>query len=176
MTKTRKPKNYINNKDLLDAMVKYKERVDAAVAEGKQKPIVPDYIGTAILLICRNLAKKGNFSGYTYKEEMVSDAIIDCIKAVDKFNAEKSNNPFAYFTRTAWNAFLRRLKVEKKETYVKHKNFENSFIMNEQWNIEQTTQLKNNEYSDEVVRNFENSLTKTKKPSKIVGVEKFMEN
>ena len=37
------------------------------------------------------------------------------------------------------------------------------------------TQLKSNEYSADVVRSFEDKLTKNKKPSKLVGVEKFSE-
>jgi hypothetical protein len=47
-------------------------------------------------------------------------------------------------------------------------------LLEEHWE-HSTGQLKTNEYSDEVVRNFENKLTKTKKPSKLSGIEVFSE-
>ena len=174
----KKPKrktNYINNKTLYGAMIHYKNELKEAVAAGKEEPIVPKYIGESILLICNNLAKKPNFSGYTYKSDMISDGIMDCIAAVDNFNPDKTNNPFAYFTQIAWNAFLRRIQKEKKQTYIKMKNFENSFIFSEMQEEGHATQLKSNEYSADVVRSFEDKLTKNKKPSKLVGVEKFSE-
>lgn len=166
--------NYINNKTLYLAMIQHRNAIEEAKAEGKEKPKVSDYIGQSILLICNNLAKKPNFSGYTYKQDMISDGIIDCVSAVDNFNPDKTNNPFAYFTQIAWNAFIRRIHKEKKQTYIKHKNFENSILMDDMWQ-HSTMQIKTNEYSDEVVRSYESKLTKTKKGSSIVGIEKFSE-
>ena len=172
----RRKNNYINNKTLYEAMIEHRKGLAEAVEQGEEKPQVSKYIGESILLICNNLAKKPNFSGYTYKQEMISDGIMDCIAAVDNFNPERTNNPFAYFTQIAWNAFLRRIHKEKKQTYIKHKNYENSFLMNELWgNAEHSMQLKTNEYSGEIVKNFENGLTKIKKDSKLRGVEKFSE-
>ena len=107
---------------------------------------------------------------------MISDGIIDCISAVDNFDPDKTNNPFAYFTQIAWNAFIRRIHKEKKQTYIKHKNFENSFLMNELWEGDSNMQMVANEYSSEVVKSYEDKLTKVKKNSKLNGVEKFSEN
>lgn len=170
-----KAKNYINNKTLYGAMIQYKNSLKEAESNDKPKPQVPNYIGQSILLICNNLAKKPNFSGYTYKQDMISDGIIDCVSAVDNFDPDKTNNPFAYFTQIAWNAFIRRIHKEKKQTYIKHKNFENSFLMNELWEDGDNIHLKANEYSGEVVRSYEDKLTKVKKNSKLSGVEKFSE-
>lgn len=175
----KKPKrktNYINNKTLYGAMIHYKNDLREAEKKEIEKPIVPKYIGESILLICNNLAKKPNFSGYTYKQDMISDGIMDCISAVDNFNPDKTNNPFAYFTQIAWNAFLRRIQKEKKQTYIKHKNFENSHLFSEI--VEEASHamhLKSNEYSADIVRSYEDKLTKTKKQSKLTGVEKFSE-
>lgn len=168
-----KVRNYINNKTLYAAMIQYKNSLREAEEKNKSKPIVPNYIGESILLICNNLAKKPNFSGYTYKQDMISDGIIDCVAAVDNFDPDKTNNPFAYFTQIAWNAFIRRIHKEKKQTYIKHKNFENSFLMNQLWDDAENMHLKANEYSSEVVRSYENKFTKPKKSSKLNGVEKF---
>jgi hypothetical protein len=154
-------------------MVEYKTKLNQAFREDKPKPQVSNYIGQSILLICNNLAKKPNFSGYTYKQDMISDGIIDCIAAVDNFDPDRTNNPFAYFTQIAWNAFIRRIQKEKKQTYIKHKNFENSFLMNELWDDAENIHLKANEYSSEVVRSYENKLTKPKKQGKLKGIEVF---
>lgn len=169
-----KVKNYINNKTLYGAMIHYKNELKEAIDSDKEKPIVPKYIGESILKICNNLAKKPNFSGYTYKQDMISDGIMDCISAVDNFDPDRTNNPFAYFTQIAWNAFLRRIQKEKKQTYIKHKNYENGFLLMDIFDEgNKSVQLKSNEYSSEIVRSFEDKFTKTKKSSKLVGVEKF---
>jgi hypothetical protein len=171
-----KAKNYINNKTLYTSMIEHRTKLKEALDNNKLKPQVSNYIGQSILLICNNLAKKPNFSGYTYKQEMISDGIIDCIAAVDNFDPNRTNNPFAYFTQIAWNAFIRRIHKEKKQTYIKHKNFENGFLMNELWTDSDNMHLKSNDYSDDLIRNFENKLTKIKKPSKLSGIEKFSES
>ena len=78
-----KARNYINNKTLYGAMIHYKNDLQQALEHDADKPQVPNYIGESILLICSNLAKKPNFSGYTYKQDMISDGVMDCISAVD---------------------------------------------------------------------------------------------
>lgn len=171
-------KNYINNKTLYESLIEYKAKLREAEVAGTTPPQVPNYIGEALDLICNNLVKKGNFSGYTlqWKQEMVSDGLIDCISAVDNFKPEKTDNPFAYFTMIAWNAFIRRITKEKKQTYIKHKNFENSFLMNALYENGEFMQLEANEYSSEIVKNFEDKLTKAKKDDKVKGVEQFTES
>ncbi len=170
----KKAVNYINNKTLYAAMIEHRTKLAESKEQEKPKPQVSNYIGESILLICNNLAKKPNFSGYTYKQDMISDGIIDCVAAVDNFNPDKTNNPFAYFTQIAWNAFIRRIAKEKKQTYVKHKNYENTFLMGHHGG-DAHAQLVSNEFSDEIIRSYENKLTKIKKPGKLVGVEVFSE-
>ena len=165
--------NYINNKDLYLAMKLFKKEVRKCLKENKEPPQISNYIGNSILLICNNLAKKPNFSGYTYKQEMISDAVVDCVASVENFDPKKTNNPFAYFTQIAWNAFIRRIFKEKKQSYVKHKNFENTLLFTDIDN-EDLVQMKPNEFSNEIIRSFEEkTLTKLKKTYKIKGVEKF---
>lgn len=168
--------NYINNRTLYTAMVEHKTKLKEAQRLEKEKPQVSRYIGESILLICNNLAKKPNFSGYTYKQDMIFDGVIDCVAAVDNFDPDKTNNPFAYFTQIAWNAFIRRIHKEKKQTYIKHKNFQNNFLTNDMWSENENIHIKSNEYSEEVIRSYENKLTKTKKSAKITGIEKFSED
>jgi hypothetical protein len=156
-------------------MIDHKNKLKLATEEGKEAPRVSNYIGESILLICNNLGKKPNFSGYTYIEEMKFDGVVDCLAAVNNFDPDRTSNPFAYFTQIAWNAFIRRIQKEKKQTYIKHKNFQNQFLMNSFWDdSHHAIQLKNSEFSDEVIKNFEKSFTKAKKDSKLTGLERFV--
>lgn len=172
-----KKRNYINNKDLFEAMKNYKKIVDENKIKNIEPPVIPDYIGKSIMLICSNLAKKPNFSGYTYKQDMISDGIIDCVAAVNNFNPERTNNPFAYFTQIAWNAFIRRINKEKKQTYIKHKNYQNSSLLVEmETEVNMNSSYKSNDFSDDIIKSFEDKLTKSKKEVKLSGVEIFSTN
>jgi DNA-directed RNA polymerase specialized sigma24 family protein len=64
---------------------------------------------------------KPNFINYSYREEMISDGIENCLQYIDNFDPTKSNNPFAYFTQIIYYAFLRRIAKEKKQSYIKGK-------------------------------------------------------
>jgi len=123
--------HYVDNKHLFAVIVEYKQAVAQAKAEDKSKPIIPNYVGECILLIARRLSTKPNFVNYSYRDEMISDGIENCISYFDNFDPEKSNNPFAYFTQIIYFAFLRRIQKEKKQTYIKHKTAENSMLFNE---------------------------------------------
>jgi len=124
-------KHYVNNKELYEIMVSYINKVREAEETDSPKPPVPNYVGKCLLQISNRLATKPNFSGYTYKEEMISDGIENCLQYIDNFNPDKSKNPFAYFTQIIYFAFIRRIQKEKKQTYIKHKAFEKSVIFNE---------------------------------------------
>ena len=73
---------------------------------------MPNSIAVAIMQICKNLARLGRFSGYTWKDDMIQEAIYDCLNGARNFNPQKTNNPFAYFTQIAYNAFRRYLNNE----------------------------------------------------------------
>ena len=105
----RAKQEYVNNKDFLAAMIEYKASVQNAETKNKSRPIVPTYVGECIMKIATHLARKPNFVNYTFKEEMISDGIENCLQYIDNFNPEKSNNPFAYFTQIIYYAFLRRI-------------------------------------------------------------------
>ena len=83
-------RNYVNNPDLLQALIDYKALCKEAEDAGDKNPQVPEYIGKCILLIATRLATKPNFSGYSYKEEMISDGIENCLQYIHNFDPEKS--------------------------------------------------------------------------------------
>ena len=168
--------HYVNNKDLYEAMIKFKTKSDTCKMNGTTLPQVPNYVGECFLLICNKLSSKPNFAGYSYKDEMIADGIENCVAAAHNFDPAKSNNPFAYFTQIAWNAFIRRIAKEKKQTYIKHKNFEQTNLLDDLMEENYIAGTKtHNEYSDDIIKNFENKIVKTQKKNKL-GIEKFVED
>jgi DNA-directed RNA polymerase specialized sigma subunit len=99
---------YVKNKEMLEELRKYK-------ATGKQS----EKLGEMFLLIARNLSNKNNFAGYTWKEEMISEAVITCVKYCKNFDPEKGNNPFAYFTRYCYNSFIGYIKKQNRHGEMK---------------------------------------------------------
>jgi hypothetical protein len=124
-----KPKDkphYVNNREFSEAVVTYCESLQKARLEGKRLPIVTDYLASCFLKIAEGLSHKSNFVRYTYREEMVMDAVENCLKAIENYDIEaatRSGNPnaFAYFTQISWYAFLRRIQKEKKQQDIKMK-------------------------------------------------------
>ena len=103
-------------------MILYKQKCTEAEDAGEEKPIVSNYIGECIYQIANRLATKPNFSGYSFKEDMIMDGIENCLQYMHNFDPAKTQNPFAYFTQIIWYAFLRRIAKEKKQMYVKFKS------------------------------------------------------
>lgn len=173
MTKKR-TNQYINNKDFLAAMIEYKIKVNAAKETNSQRPRVPNYIGSCIMKIATNLARKPNFVNYTFKDEMISDGIENCLQYIDNFDSEKSDNPFAYFTQIIYFAFLRRINKEKKLLYIKYKMTENVNLQHMASDRQEHDQrpfndnIKMNDYTEEYMNIFiedfeENKRRKVKK-------------
>lgn len=124
------PKNYVDNKKFTKEMIKYVARIRKAKDNDRKLPKMNDYLGLCIYEIATRLAFKPNFAGYTYRDEMIGDGIECVLKYVHNFNPEKSNNAFAYVTQIIFYAFLRRIKKEKKQQYIKYKLFEKEGIHN----------------------------------------------
>lgn len=167
-TKPRK-KNYVNNRDLLDALIVYKEKIREAEDSGDEIPRVPDYIGKCIYQIATRLATKPNFSGYSYKEDMISDGIENCLQYINNFDPEKSQNPFAYFTQIIWYAFLRRIQKEKKQMYIRFKSSQNMVAAGDTYagGDEVVLNLNTNaDYMNSFIQDFEDKLNKDKEKKK----------
>ena len=173
MKKNKKQKpHYVDNKKFLQAMVDWRE----TWPDEDNIPPVTNYIGECFLKIATHLSYRPNFINYTYRDEMISDGIENCLQYVKNFNPEKSSNPFAYFTQIIYYAFLRRIQKEKKQTHVRNKIIEKS-------NYVSFTTMEGDEGSysvggfDPIVMLPDEDVYKPKKkedkPAK--GLEKFME-
>lgn len=118
--------HYVNNAEFSQAVVTYVKSSNQAKEAEKPIPIVPNYIADCFLRIAEGLSHKSNFIRYTYREEMVMDAVENCLKAINNYNIEaatRTGNPnaFAYFTQISWYAFLRRIAKEKKHQDIKER-------------------------------------------------------
>ena len=193
-----KPKqkpHYVNNKQFSQSVVDYVKTVKAAEAEGKQLPVVPDYIAQCFLKIAQGLSHKANFIRYTYREEMVMDAVENCLKAITNYNIDaqtRTGNPnaFAYFTQICYYAFLRRLAKEKKQQDIKFKYIEKAGIEDFVFQLDgegtaadsQTRafvdQLKDRisvvRHNDATLKEFAKEEKKKSKPGKPKALELFM--
>jgi len=127
MTTKVKPKDkphYVNNAQFSQSVVDYCTESQLAKKKELPAPVIPDYIAQCFLKICEGLSHKANFVRYTYREEMVMDAVENCLKAIENYNIEAATrtgkpNAFAYFTQISWFAFLRRIEKEKKQQEIK---------------------------------------------------------
>ena len=118
--------HYVDNAKFLEEIKKWNEKRKEAEEQGEPTPQVTNYIGECFLKIANGLSYKPNFINYTYKQEMISDGIENCLQYIHNFNPEKSKNPFAYFTQIIYYAFLRRIQKEKKQMEIKNKILEKS--------------------------------------------------
>jgi hypothetical protein len=120
----KKSEHYVNNKELLEALIVYRAKVAHAKENDLPKPRITNYLGECFLKIATHLSYKPNFVNYMFREDMISDGIENCVQYIHNFNPEKSQNPFAYFTQIIHYAFLRRIQKEKKQLEIKTKIIE----------------------------------------------------
>jgi DNA-directed RNA polymerase specialized sigma24 family protein len=150
----KKREHYVNNKDFLEALIEYRKDCDKAEADGKQKPPVTRYLGECFLKIAQHLSYRPNFINYTYKHDMISDGIENCLMYLHNFNPEKSKNPFAYFTQIIYYAFLRRIQKEKKQTELKQKLIQNMMVDETMFTQDGDDSAYANQYLDFLQDNF----------------------
>jgi len=120
----KKSEHYVNNKELLEALIVYREKVAIAKEKDLPKPRITNYLGSCFLKIATHLSYKPNFVNYMFRDDMISDGIENCVRYIHNFDPEKSRNPFAYFTQIIHYAFLRRIQKEKKQLDIKNKIIE----------------------------------------------------
>jgi hypothetical protein len=178
-TPKKKPKQYVNNADFLKALIDYKEACLLSTKNKTTPPAIPNYIGECFMKIAEGLSHKPNFINYTYRDEMMSDGIENCLMYFNNFDPTKSKNPFAYFTQIIYYAFLRRIQKEKKQQYVKYKATEQMGILDEfeMLELEDGTSIQFQLYDNiaEFIETYEEAREKKKEVKKPKGIEKFLE-
>lgn len=134
--------HYVSNKqltaELVGWLIENKHLVTYKEVKGKKVPVynrakwttMPQYVAESILKLITNYALKGNWRGYTYIDEMKSEALLNCFKYCHNFNPEKSENAFAYFTSYINNSFCQILAKEKHQAKIKFKSISEQSIYN----------------------------------------------
>ena len=150
--------HYVNNADFSLAVVEYVKKAEAAKSKKIEVPKVTNYIASCFLKIAEGLSHKANFIRYTYREEMVMDAVENCLKAISNYNLEAATrtgkpNAFAYFTQIIYYAFVRRITKEKKQQQIKEKMLKES-------NIESRIAVQAHDNESDYQHQFEEMLDK----------------
>ena len=103
--KPKKTEFYVDPRELREELVNYYKTDNCT-----------RHLGDMIHKIAHGLSYSSNFINYTYRDEMVGDALVKMYTAVTnkKFDIESEHNPFSYFTTIAFHAFINRIKKEKK--------------------------------------------------------------
>ena len=122
----KKSEHYVNNKQLLEALIVHRAKVAEAKENDLPKPRITNYLGECFLKIATHLSYRPNFVNYMFKDDMICDGIENCLQYIDNFDPQKSSNPFAYFTQIIYFAFLRRIQREKKQLDIKTRILEKS--------------------------------------------------
>lgn len=145
-----------------------------------------DFIGECLWKIATHLAFKPNFTKYTFKEEMIGDAIENAVTYLENFDPEKTSNPFAYFTQIMTYAFLRRIAKEEKNAYINQKILEDPSGMYFSTQDSDVNTYKNTyvdfikDVKSDVTKDFEEKKARKKKANPKVkapadpGVDRFM--
>ena len=171
--------HYVNNKEFTAAVAEHNAAVVLAEEEGKTPPQMSNYIGECIYKIATRLSTRPNFINYTYRDEMICDAIENCIQYIKNFNIEKSNNAFAYITQICYYAFLRRIQKEKKQVFIKQQVISDITMETFETIDGDTTGMTNTnvEWMQDNMNHvqYEPRKSKRKTKTKTKGLDKFTE-
>ena len=127
------PVDYVNNKEFGEAVAEHVRGVKEDEEKGIEPRPLTDYIGLCLYKIANGLSRSPNFINYTYREDMVMDAVENCVKVINNFDITKKTrtgvpNAFSYFTQITYYAFLRRIAKEKRQTEIKQRVIDNNSI------------------------------------------------
>jgi hypothetical protein len=151
----KKRNNYVDKEHLMNELIKYHEKLNYSKKNNLKLPNIPDSIGIAITKIAKNYANCYSFRNYSFKDEMIDDAVVACIKAVDGFDVTRSKEPLSFFTTCCYFAFLQRIEAEDKQRYIKYKRlvFDNTMDFEE-------TEEENNAYNKMNIDNMNEFIQK----------------
>ena len=86
-------------------------------------------LATMYMKLCERYGTRANWRGYTYNDEMQSQALMQLSQIGLQFDESKSDNPFAYYTAAITNSFTRILNIEKKNQAIRDDLLEQNNMM-----------------------------------------------
>ena len=105
--------HYVTNAQLLEA-----------IAEDKKTGKLSNKLAKMLHMIAERYSYSPSFAGYSFREDMVSIAVVNLCANWYKFDPAKSDNPFAFYTTAAYRSFLQYLADEKK-----HRDIRDSLLV-----------------------------------------------
>lgn len=105
--------HYVNNRLFTAVMTEWVIEYKKCKEEGRETPRIPEYAGECFMKIAQGFARRPRWCGYTYIEDMKSEAVLTCIMYAHNFNPIYKN-AFGYFTRYCQNSFLQFTNKERK--------------------------------------------------------------
>lgn len=97
--------HYVLKEELLEAIAECK-------ADGNK---LSNRLSKYLFLIAERYSYSPSFVHYTFREDMVSFALVNLVANWHKFNPEVSDNPFSFYTTAVFRSFLQYLADEKKQ-------------------------------------------------------------
>lgn len=183
MTIEKTSTHYVDGKELYESLVQWQKDCRRAQRKKEPKPQLPDFVAVAMMKMADRLSQKSVFINYTFREDMVGDALESCLRYIHNFNPAKSKNAFAYITQIIYNAFIRRIQKEQKQLYVKMVVVDNTDFLDSYDRQDGDTNTYNNSYvtylqenKGEVISKFENwkaskkAKAKKKAENKLIGL------
>jgi hypothetical protein len=80
---------------------------------------ITNSLAMMFMKLCERYGTRSNWRGYTYNDEMQSQALMQLSQIGLQFDESKSENPFAYYTAAITNSFTRILNIEKKNQAIR---------------------------------------------------------
>lgn len=102
-------RHYVTNAQLLEEIKKCKENGN------KLSSTLAGYLH----MIAERYSYSPSFGGYSYRDDMVSFALVNLVANWYKFDPTKSDNPFAFYTTAVYRSFLQYLADEKKQRNIR---------------------------------------------------------
>ena len=124
--------HYVDRKRFTDEINEHTKKTKRAIKGKKPPPEIPEYVVDSVMRMCKGMGMRSNWNGYTYIDDMISDAMENCIKALrscpwGRFTKEKGD-AFGYFNMIISNSFIGTLAKEKGVVLSKRGYVENSFM------------------------------------------------
>lgn len=170
---------YINGAEFRKEIVKQK-----LIADANPGAAISDELGQYFLSIATNLSSHRNFVRYTYKEEMVGDAVECCLRYWKCYDINRQSSAFSYFTQVCWWSFIRRIKSETKQADIKETLMENSDLFNDMTETQdldcrtyanmQLSKIQHEFQKDRKAKRAEKEKIKKVKEKGPIGLEAFM--
>jgi DNA-directed RNA polymerase specialized sigma24 family protein len=123
-TDKKKSKNYIENDTVYKQILEWKTEYDKVFEDTGEHIGVSEDLTKSIYTIANQLSNRYNFNGYSFRDDMIQDAMYVILKYMRNYDITKTN-PHAYITTCCWNAFTNRINIEKKDMIKKYKHYVN---------------------------------------------------